>query len=550
MTSCPAFPATPTSRAARSRSTPSFAAREEEELGRYSNRRGCRRGVRDRRPRVRDPRSPEHHSASPARNRASAARRAKSSPSLCWGARRTISSLLRRRCVTRGFRSARSIWRHLASGRRSSTCNRSPAPCCIQWTALRGSRCSALRGAGWSSAIFICSAVRTIGSLARGAVSRQIEEHLPLLGDESRARVNRVLSVLQAALDHRHRQSSFASWIERTWNSLGGPACVDAAGYENARAYFRMLEQVSPDGIDATGEAMKQQLNRLFANPDPSVAERCGVQLMTMHKAKGLGFNVVLLPGLDRTTVSYAPTLIRYLERATATGTELLVAPIDDAGEEPSPLNRWVRLQKENREAEERKRLLYVACTRAREELHLFATATVTNRGLSCRAGSLLSTAWPALQKDFEERYAEANSADPLGKLLDFPSTPAQPVGLVLDTVAAESGRATLHRLPSDWKPSPVPPNISWRRTKAISVPVEDARRKDAPRGLSLVANTRDERSCALRARRPALPSRRFRSGASRRSSRISSSGRGARPERGSAAAGDRIRRKAGRRGA
>ena len=118
--------------------------------------------------------------------------------------------------------------------------------------------------------------------------------------------MSRVLSVLQAALDNRHRQSSFSSWIERTWNSLGGPACVDAAGYENARAYFRMLEQIAPDGIDATGEAMERQLNRLFANPDPSVGERCGVQLMTMHKAKGLGFNVVLLPGLDRTAISYA----------------------------------------------------------------------------------------------------------------------------------------------------------------------------------------------------------------------------------------------------
>ncbi len=316
-----------------------------------------------------------------------------------------------------------------------------------------------------------------------GAVSRQIEKRLHLLDDEPRERVKRVCSVLRAAIENRHRQSSFSAWIERTWRSLGGAACVDPSGYENAREYFRMLDQVTPDGIDATGEAMKRQVATLFASPDPGVSERCGIQLMTMHKAKGLGFNVVVLPGLHRITRSNPPTLIRYLERAAEVGTELLVAPIDDAGEETSPLNRWVRLQKENREAEERKRLLYVACTRAREELHLFATATVTNSGLSCKPSSLLGTAWPALKDYFEEQYEQATSARPPAAILDFPSALAQTVSGVLDTVAAESGHATLHRLPSDWRPSPVAANISWRGAKGISVPVEVEDESKRPHG-------------------------------------------------------------------
>ncbi len=315
-----------------------------------------------------------------------------------------------------------------------------------------------------------------------GSVSRQIYEHLSKLGDESRARVSRVISILQAAVDNRHRQSSFSSWIERTWNSLGGPACVDATGYENARAYFRMLDQVSLDGIAATGESMRLELDRLFASPNPSVSERCGVQLMTMHKAKGLGFNVVVLPGLHRTTRSHAPTLIRYLERATEGGTELLVAPIDEAGDETSALNRWVRRQKENREAEERKRLLYVACTRAREELHLFATATVTDKGLSCRSGSLLRSAWPALRKHFEERYGEANSTRPSRNVLEIPTAPPQDLlfGGVLDNVAAERRGSILHRLPSGWSPAPIAANLSWsaQRTSTSFVGSQDERRR------------------------------------------------------------------------
>jgi ATP-dependent exoDNAse (exonuclease V) beta subunit len=317
------------------------------------------------------------------------------------------------------------------------------------------------------------------------AVSAQIKERLHLLSAQTQERVNRVLAVLQAAMGKRHGQSSFSSWVERTWNSLGGPACVDAAGYENAREYFRMLGQVTPDGIAATGEAMEEQLYRLFASPDPSVGEHCGVQLMTMHKAKGLGFDVVVLPGLHRRTQGSAQALVRYLERATSTGTELLVAPIDDAGDETSPLNKWVRRQAENREAEERKRLLYVACTRARRELHLFATAKVTNSGLGCDAGSLLHTAWPALEEIFQAKYAELNASQ-FNNLVEFPSpSPVDgSVSGVLETVAAESRGSILRRLPSGWAPTPVAPNISWIAQKtAATVPIEHEDEGQRPQG-------------------------------------------------------------------
>jgi ATP-dependent helicase/nuclease subunit A len=326
-----------------------------------------------------------------------------------------------------------------------------------------------------------------------GAVLQQIEEHLSELGAESRARVSRVISILRAAIGNRHRQSSFSSWIERTWTSLGGPACVDAAGYENAQAYFRMLERVTPDGIAATGEIMRRQLDSLFASPDPSVSERCGVQLMTMHKAKGLGFNVVLLPGLHRPTRRDETTLIRYLERATGAGTELLAAPIDDAASQSSPLNKWVSRQMKNREAEEHKRLLYVACTRARQELHLFATAKVTKAGLSARTGTLLGCAWPALQREFEERYTATTPLRPI-KVLEFqPANPQQlPFDGVLDSVAAAGRGTILHRLPSLWAPKPITPNVAWIPSRMATYLAEsrDERRLQGSRSSRILGTT------------------------------------------------------------
>jgi ATP-dependent exoDNAse (exonuclease V) beta subunit len=319
----------------------------------------------------------------------------------------------------------------------------------------------------------LCGTDAEARGLEHRAVLAQVEERLPLCQDQPRERAARVVSILRAALAGRYSQPSFSAWIERAWNSLGGSACVDAAGSENARAYFRMLDRVSLDGVDAAGEAMEEQLGRLFASPDPAVGDRCGIQLMTMHKAKGLGFNVVLLPGLHRRTKNHPPDLIRYLERETPSGPELLAAPIDSAGDDASPLNAWVRRQREHREAEERKRLLYVACTRARQELHLFATATVTKSGLNGPSGSLLQTAWPALKGNFEQEHA-ARSAP--AALVEFPAPPQglppeSPLGGVLGAVAAATGGSSLRRLPSDWSPQPAAPNIAWCRQGTAGAP-------------------------------------------------------------------------------
>jgi ATP-dependent helicase/nuclease subunit A len=285
-------------------------------------------------------------------------------------------------------------------------------------------------------------------------VGEQIQAHMHLLDPDARDRISRVVAVMQGALQRRYSQSSLAGWIERTWHSLGGPDCVDASGYENALTYFRMLDTIALDGIDALGETMDDRLSRLFAQPDPNVSARCGIQLMTIHKAKGLGFSVVLIPGLERRVGGDNATLIRYLERSTEAGTELLVAPIGSKGEDPSPLNKWVHRQEQERESEERKRLLYVACTRARDELHLFGTASITNSGMSPGSDTLLKTAWPSLEETFSSAYAQRSS--PVKNVIQFssPQESEDAFGGILRSIAANSPANRIRRLPPDWHPA------------------------------------------------------------------------------------------------
>lgn len=295
-----------------------------------------------------------------------------------------------------------------------------------------------------------------------------IDRHQHCLSADGQQRLARTTQILRRALDLRWRQSespSFSSWIERTWHTLGGPACIDAAACENAQVFFSLLDGVAPNELALFTNDFESQWQRLFAQPDPSVSERCGVQLMTIHKAKGLGFEVVLVPGLDRPSSSDPHPLICSLERISPWlpgETEFLVAPIGLKGEDTHPLYRWVRRQRQLRFDEERKRLFYVACTRARRELHLLGTAVAGRSGITPEnADSLLTTAWPALHSNFEAAHEGKRAAPetlPMARVLPFPPLPG-----VLSEVAAVADPPAplmLRRLPLDVEPLPVGTNV------------------------------------------------------------------------------------------
>jgi ATP-dependent helicase/nuclease subunit A len=260
--------------------------------------------------------------------------------------------------------------------------------------------------------------------MARLPMLELIERNLPLLDENARRRTSHTVKALEHAMATRFtgpHATSFSQWIERTWRSLGGAECVDAAGYENAHVYFTMLDSVAPDGLACLTEDFEAEFNSLFAQPDPSVSERAGVQLMTIHKAKGLGFDVVIVPGLERKPAMDRQSLVASLERTGPDGNdEMLVAPIGSRGGEKHPTYAWVQKQRELRADEERKRLLYVACTRARKELHLLGTATMTASGVQPGdRRSLLAAAWPALDTDFAA--VAQTTLTPQQNLLQFP---------------------------------------------------------------------------------------------------------------------------------
>lgn len=288
---------------------------------------------------------------------------------------------------------------------------------------------------------------------AERSVSDALTERGHLLSDESCERLTRIWPVLQAASEQRGRLTT-AQWIERTWRSLGGDAYLTPEEMTNARRYLQLLDEIEEQSGALDLSLLKTRLDKLYAeaavNPE-------AVDLMTIHGAKGLEWDVVIVPGLEKRTRVSGGRLLTWneIDSGEADAAPVILAPIIGKGEESRELNNWLNNIEKTRDAAERKRLFYVACTRAKEELHLFAAPEVKSDGTISQAyGSLLSAAWPAAKRHFDvEHDASNNLLRTLALSHQEPSPAAD--SLIGNLAAAEEERLTiLERLPLSFLPT------------------------------------------------------------------------------------------------
>lgn len=228
----------------------------------------------------------------------------------------------------------------------------------------------------------------------------------PGLSADGAARVAHVRAALGAFVAARGR-ASVRDRVEGAWMALGGPAAAAAdSDLSDARSYLELLAGVEESGDVADFPTLVERVKALFAPPDPAADGR--LQVMTMHKAKGLEFDTVILPGLGAGTRRDEKPLLRWHLRARhGRGADLLLAPLASSGGEHEPVGHWLAGFAKARAAHETGRLLYVAATRARERLHVIGhVSRRSDAALRPRAGSLLESLWPAVGEAFEAAMA------------------------------------------------------------------------------------------------------------------------------------------------
>ena len=244
-----------------------------------------------------------------------------------------------------------------------------------------------------------------------------IPDRLRAAGGGADPRLLRTREVLLEAYDARGR-GGLRRQVESAWLKLGGPAALASnEALADAEAYLELLEGLDDGGILASVARLEQRLQRLFARPDPEADD--GLQLMTVHKAKGLEFDVVIVPGLHYGTRGGDKALLLWLERPRAEGeTDLLLAPLNATGSGKDPVYEWVTELRHQQERLESARLLYVAVTRARETLHLIGNTTTKYKDgelLLSPPGpaSLLGLLWPVLEADFKRAFESHRPSAP-----------------------------------------------------------------------------------------------------------------------------------------
>ena len=237
--------------------------------------------------------------------------------------------------------------------------------------------------------------------------------------------------VLAPALADRLR-GTLRDRVEGVWLALGGPACVeDPTDLEDAEVYLDALQKLEQAG-EVDFARLAELLEELYALPDVAATER-DLQIMTVHKAKGLEFGTVIVPGLERTPYTGDAPLMRWRELPDRA---LLLAPIRETGAGKELAYEYLKDLDRDAEDIEAARLFYVAATRAKHRLHLLACTKKTMPP----ARSLLACAWPAAAEIY-------GGLEPLEKDAPMPEKRAPTI---------------LRRLPEDWRLPDPPAPVAW----------------------------------------------------------------------------------------
>lgn len=267
----------------------------------------------------------------------------------------------------------------------------------------------------------------------------------PGLSAEARQILARILPPLIAAR-HLRQTLPLAELLQNLWIELGGPATLDKPGLlPTIERFFHLVDEAAPQGYVVDMQALEEKLSKARSSERD---EGVPLQIMTIHKSKGLEFDHVILPDLDRRPRQDDDPLILwqdFLDRNQVS--RPLLALMTARGEERDPLYTFLKREGTARARYETTRLMYIGVTRAIRSAWLFGS--VTRNGEECSAGkdSLLATILPAL--------LSAASADAIA--LEWREAAA---GITPSAPGAQpTDSSTLLRLPPDWR-SPLPATL------------------------------------------------------------------------------------------
>lgn len=228
---------------------------------------------------------------------------------------------------------------------------------------------------------------------------QRVSTNQATLSEDGLARLAHVHSILSAAFAQQGRVP-LRRWLESTWLQLGGGHTLISAGdNRDIQAFFDLVEKLA-QGHTLDFTQLESAMEKLYAEPDITSSDR--LQFLTIHKSKGLEFDCVILPALNRKPRPAEAPLMLWEEVTTDTHTQLLAAPYTKKKKNGTPtIYNYIKQLEATRADNETARLLYVAATRAIRKLHLIAAVKRKTDAITPVKQSLLELLWPSVGAEF-----------------------------------------------------------------------------------------------------------------------------------------------------
>lgn len=195
---------------------------------------------------------------------------------------------------------------------------------------------------------------------------------------------------LLAAWKSRANKIPITHLLRQVLDDTGFPGLLtfgqrDVQAFANIEKFLDLARAFEREGFQALSDFVVY-LDQLIETAEREgeaqmhTGEMNEVQLMTIHAAKGLEFPVVFVPELER-PFNYGVSDSVYLDALTDTSNSTEIAagikglhPEKNFEPETTVLREYLKRLNEEKTDAEMKRLLYVACTRAKEQLILSGT--------------------------------------------------------------------------------------------------------------------------------------------------------------------------------
>ncbi|MEM6484133.1 MAG: UvrD-helicase domain-containing protein [Pseudomonadota bacterium] len=242
-------------------------------------------------------------------------------------------------------------------------------------------------------------------------------EMLAKLTAAAQGRVLHVISVLHWADQYKDRVA-LRVWVEEVWLRLGGAAWSrEAQSAADAERFFDLLSQFERTQTPLCWTELKNAIRTLYGS---SNVLNDKLQVMTIHKSKGLEFDWVLMPGLAMATAPDKQELLLWDELTSSDGEPVALFDfLPDNNDEKPGIYRYLRWTAKQKGRLEETRLFYVGATRAARYLWLSGCLGWDEDKQTAKdpgPNTLLASLWPGMNTQTISFCAEEQTSPGVGQ--------------------------------------------------------------------------------------------------------------------------------------